>query len=420
MNLHPAATLLAALATASCTAATPAPAPSHPIEPAVTYDHDPNVSEELRIRGGLPNFFAKAQAGQPVTVAYLGGSITNAPGWRPKTFAWLQARFPFAQFTEIEAAVSGTGADYAACRLADDVLPHRPDLVFIEFRVNGGGGFEARAIEGVIRQLREADPSVDLCLVYTLGRWMLNDLKKGKQHGYGILMEKAANHYGIPSIDFAPDIVARLAAGELIFEAPRGTPTPPTLFSHDGVHPTDEGHTLYTDVVARAFTQILDHGTPAPTPAPHALPPAVHANHLGSATLLPASAAIQEGDWQTVDPEHDAIYRTDPVRTPDMLRGAVKTTQQGAALTVRWTGTAIALHHIPQDEAIEIAVSVDGQPARPHRLKQEQPGKRYARFLYLPEQPQGDHEATIRVTDLPEAAAFYAGQFRVLRDPVGR
>jgi hypothetical protein len=44
------------------------------------------AAKECRPRGGLPNFLMKARTpGAPVKVAYLGGSITDQPGWRPKT-----------------------------------------------------------------------------------------------------------------------------------------------------------------------------------------------------------------------------------------------------------------------------------------------------------------------------------------------
>jgi hypothetical protein len=47
-----------------------------------------------RPRGGLPNFFAKAKAGGDVSVAYLGGGITAAPGWRVFSLDRLEKDFP--------------------------------------------------------------------------------------------------------------------------------------------------------------------------------------------------------------------------------------------------------------------------------------------------------------------------------------
>ena len=113
---------------------------------AAPYSHDVEVAEEFRPRDGLPNLFAKLQAGGPVRIAYLGGSITAAAGWRPKTLAWFKAQYPAAEVVEINAAISGTGSDFGACRVRGDVMAQSPDLVFLECRVNGGGGFERQSV----------------------------------------------------------------------------------------------------------------------------------------------------------------------------------------------------------------------------------------------------------------------------------
>jgi hypothetical protein len=104
-------TTLAPLVLATCLGAAP-------------YTHDVDVAEEFRSRDGLPNLFAKLQAGGSVRLAYLGGSITAANGWRPKTLAWVQAQSPQARVAQINAAISGTGSDYGACRVQGDVLAH--------------------------------------------------------------------------------------------------------------------------------------------------------------------------------------------------------------------------------------------------------------------------------------------------------
>jgi hypothetical protein len=49
------------------------------------------AAQECRARTGLPNFLAKTKIpGAEIKVAYLGGSITEQPGWRPKTLAYFQ------------------------------------------------------------------------------------------------------------------------------------------------------------------------------------------------------------------------------------------------------------------------------------------------------------------------------------------
>ena len=68
---------------------------------AAAYDYDVHAAAELRARDGLPNLVARAQAGDTVRVAYVGGSITAAGGWRPKTLAWLRQQYPKATLSLI-------------------------------------------------------------------------------------------------------------------------------------------------------------------------------------------------------------------------------------------------------------------------------------------------------------------------------
>jgi hypothetical protein len=125
---------------------------------------------ECHARGGLPNVFAKLEKGGEVRVAYLGGSITDAEGWRVLSRQWFAQQYPKAQVQEIRATICGTGAELGACRLTHDVLQFKPDLLFVEFAVNGAGRNEQRVfqtMEGIIRQTWRANPLTDVCFVST-------------------------------------------------------------------------------------------------------------------------------------------------------------------------------------------------------------------------------------------------------------
>ena len=68
-------------------------------------------AEKFRPRDGIGNLFSKIKANKEITIAYLGGSITAAPGWRPQTTAWFTNTYPNAKFKEVHAAIGGTGSD---------------------------------------------------------------------------------------------------------------------------------------------------------------------------------------------------------------------------------------------------------------------------------------------------------------------
>jgi hypothetical protein len=380
---------------------------------AATYNHDVNVAEEFRSRDGLPNVFAKLKAGEPVRIAYLGGSITAAAGWRPKTLAWFKTQYPKAQIIEINAAISGTGSDYSACRLQGDVLAQKPDLVFLECRVNGGGGYEAKSVEGVVRHIWEENPKTDICFVYTIGQWMLKELQSGRPPSFGRVMETVANAYGIPTIDLGVEVAQREKAGSLIFKA--DAPVAEKLvFSKDGCHPGDEGHDLYCAIIARSMLKMEGTGTAQP----HTLPLPLEAANWEVASLVPITNAVLSAGWMPVDTAKDSIYIDDRGRTHAMLRGAVKCDRAGTTITMKWNGTTVGMSDIPYGEPCVVEAVVDGgKPLTMQRIQTEKIRK-YARFWYLPAQTPGEHTVVFTVKNIPEGTWFYAGQLLIVGTPI--
>ncbi len=138
------------------------------------------------------------------------------------TLDWLRGRYPKAKFVEIFAAVSGTGSNYGAPRLERDVLRHKPDLLFVEFAVNDGGGsprVEAQ-MEGIVRKTWAANPRTDICFVYTVSEYLLPDLLAGDYESPARSMERVAAHYGIPSFNFGIEVARRVQNNTLVIVAP--------------------------------------------------------------------------------------------------------------------------------------------------------------------------------------------------------
>jgi hypothetical protein len=177
------------------------------------------------------------------------------------------------------------------------------------------------------------------------------------------------------------------------------------------VHPGSEGHDVYRDVIARAMLALQDAGKPQG----HPLPAPLEARCWETASLVPVTRAALSPGWKAVDTKTDAIYRDDFGRTDAMLRGAMKCEKAGETITVKWNGTTLGFSDIPQGSGMEVEVTIDGAQA-PITIKrpQTESARHYARFFYLPEQAPGEHKAVLRVKQLPEGAAFYAGQILVV------
>ncbi len=260
-------------------------------------NNTPSAVYEFQLRGGIPNLLRKAKVadGRTIRVAYLGGSITEASGWRVKTLAGFKTRFPGVNWVDINAGVGGTGSDLGVFRLKKQVLDENPDLLFVEFAVNDGcNGYTQRAMEGIVRQTWAYNSEIDIIFVYTTNQTLLNDIKTGTTSCVITNMDAIANHYTIPSINFGVEVQRLITAGEVVWKAPATKGE--DVFTSDGTHPTNLGHDVYASIVKRAFDEFLK--APAQTNSvPHALNTALNANHWADAKMVPVRQDMLIGTW---------------------------------------------------------------------------------------------------------------------------
>lgn len=316
--------------------------------------------EELVPRSGLPNFHARLAAGEPVRVAFLGGSITASQGWRVLVRDHLKAAYPASPLTEIFAAIPGTDSAFGACRLADQVLAHSPDLLFVEFAVNDIGAAPERiraAMEGIVRQTWSRQPRADIVFVYTVSQSQVPDLQAGRPAATARAMEEIADHYGIPSIQLGVEVVRQLDAGRLVFRAPasgldaEGRDTSGKLvFTADGVHPLPAGHRLYFGVIERALPRLL-----AGEAAPHAPPSPLTPAPWESAVILPLASLERVGDWTPLPPRDKRTAWQPANLTPPVLLA----TAPGSALTFSFTGETFGILGLKTPDSGRFRVTVD-------------------------------------------------------------
>ncbi|QEH38711.1 hypothetical protein OJF2_73170 [Aquisphaera giovannonii] len=317
---------------------------------------------ECRPRDGLPNFLAKARTpGAEVRVAYLGGSITAQDGWRPKTQASFRKAYPDSKFSEINAAIGGTGSDLGVYRLKQDVLDHRPDLLFVEFATNDGGASPdqiRRCMEGIVRQTWRALPSCDICFVYTLTESAAGPMLAGKFPRSASVMEEVANHYGIPSIHMAMEVTRLAKEGRLIWTGPLPGPAGKVVFANDGVHPYAEtGHELYLQAVVRSFGPIAAASKDA---KPHALGAPLTPGNYENARLIPIGEATLSSGFAPVDLEADPEFRHFGAR----LRSLYRASHPGDSITFKFKGTSASIYDVIGPSVGQVLVTVDGGPPR--------------------------------------------------------
>lgn len=387
-------------------------------------DFAPVPAVECRPRDGLPNFLAKAAVpGAEVRVAYLGGSITAQNGWRVKTLAHFKQAHPAARFSEINAAIGGTGSDLGVFRLQQDVLAGKPDLVFVEFAVNDGGadpGRIVRCMEGIVRQIRRADPRTDVCFVYTVTEALVPALLEGNFQRSAGAMEKVADHYGVPTIHMGIEVARLAKEGRLLWKSPlpkteseRAALGDKFVFAPDGVHPHEStGHALYLEAVVRSLPLIAKASGAA---GPRTLPAPLVADNFERARLEPIGRAKLSEGLALADMKTDPFARRWNARLPQMAT----LTRPGQSFTFRFRGTHAAVYDVVGPAGGKVKVTLDGgQPRILARFDSYCTYPRLSVFTVGTDLEDREHVVTVELTDEKvDKAAVLAQRKQKIDDP---
>ena len=103
----------------------------------------------------------KAKSGQDITIAFLGGLITQGCNatkfedcYASRTYKWFKDKFNNVNVKYINAGVGATGSIIGAHRVEKQVLSQNPDIVFIDFAVNDKDSiYDKVAYESIIRRI---------------------------------------------------------------------------------------------------------------------------------------------------------------------------------------------------------------------------------------------------------------------------
>ena len=310
-------------------------------------------SGECVVRDGLPNFFYKAESGRPLRIGYIGGSITRGDNmYRNQSAKFIQKMFPNVKMEDINAGVSGTGTDLGACRIKDQLLKFNPDLIFIEFAVNGAF---APGMEGMIRQIWKYNPQIDICLVYTIQgqQWQEYSREIIPQNIRGL--EDLAVHYRIPSIHMGMEGSKLVLSGKLQWKASSTKDTSQAIFTKDGIHPTKTGGNLYAEAIARGMIKMK---AGLFLEKPHQIPSPLLPDNWEDAKMLdPKSAALFSEGWKVLDPLKISKFHQYAPWFPYIMEAEVP----GASFSIKFNGNMVGLFDIGGPEAGQLSLTVDGE-----------------------------------------------------------
>lgn len=135
------------------------------------------LAEKPVYTASFADFDHRARSSKTVSVVFFGGALTWGSGasdpeqtsFRALTQAHLKERYPSARFNFHNSAIGGTGSSLGMFRVGDDVLSHRPDLVFLEFttedKLDGVDRPTLASYERILRELiSQGIPVVEVLL----------------------------------------------------------------------------------------------------------------------------------------------------------------------------------------------------------------------------------------------------------------
>lgn len=340
-------------------------------------------------RSGLANAFAVFKTGKG-RVAFMGGSITEANGWRDSVTAYLRNLFPKTAFEFINAGISSTGSTPGAFRLSKDVLSYgKIDLLFEEAAVNDPtngffGKYQLRGMEGIVRQALISNPKMDIVLMYCAEPANINVYYQLMTPEVIVQHERVAEHYGINSINLSKEVAARIHDGEFSWEK-----------DFKDLHPSPFGHGVYARSIQAFLKEAFDtRKKAAHKTLPKPLDPYSYFN--GHYVSIQQAKLIQgftySADWV---PNDHAPTRKQYVHVP-VLNGE----QINDELTLSFFGKAIGICVTSGPDAGILEYSIDGKPFRKIDLY-----TKWSKSLHLPwylvledELPNTKHQIRMKIS----------------------
>lgn len=200
----------------------------------------------------LKSVMEKAANGNPVTVAFLGGSITNGSVAQPQetscyaylTCQWWTKNFPDADITYVNAGIGATDSYLGVHRVAADVLSYNPDLVVVEFSVNDYRNHNQETYESLLRRILQSETSPAVVALFVT-QWTL----AGKISDYSAYHKEVVDYYGIPAVSYRDVVGPMLESGSL-----KWTDIGP---ASDLTHPNNTGHKTISRCMTCLFNQVL-------------------------------------------------------------------------------------------------------------------------------------------------------------------
>lgn len=323
-------------------------------------------------RSGMQNSFIQFSREKKGRVAFMGGSITENPGWRNKVTKYLQERFPDTEFEFIDAGISSTGSTPGAFRFASEVLSKgRIDLLFEEAAVNDRtNGFDntaqVRGMEGIVRHARTSNPLMDIVIMHCVDPEKIADYNVGKIPNEIINHELVASHYQANTVNLSKEVTARIASAEFTWKE-----------DFRDLHPSPFGQEIYARSIIGFLNKAYENIAADAMATSYVLPKPIDPFSYAGGQYVDVKQARIISNWSIDErwvPKDGAGGRKQYMNIP-----ALMATEPGAEMEFSFTGKAIGICIAAGPDAGMIEYSIDGKPFKTKNLFTQWSG-----FIHLP------------------------------------
>lgn len=188
---------------------------------------------------------AKAQNGEPITLGFIGGSITQGAGAAPihlesyayKMWDGLCKRYGKDMVKLVKAGVGGTPSELGMIRYRRDVLDNGnniPDIVVVEFAVNDAGDETGGdCFEGLVRKILNGPGQPAVIILFSVFADDYNLEDRLRPIGY---------HYDLPMVSLKSAVT-----DQFYLTKSEGRVLAKSTYFYDCYHPTNMGHTIMAD-----------------------------------------------------------------------------------------------------------------------------------------------------------------------------
>lgn len=312
-----------------------------------------NPSKYHQLRADFKNSQLTFERFKKGRVAFLGGSITHNSGWRDSIKAYLENRFPETEFEFINAGIPSMGTTPAAFRLERDVLSNgKIDLLFEEAAVNDASNGrtpteQIRAMEGIVRHARLANPNVDIVLMHFVDPDKMKSYTAGKEPKVITNHNSVAEHYNISTINLAKEVTDRIQHKEFTWKD-----------DFKNLHPSPFGQGIYANSIIHFLSNTFSGSIAANDKiVPHVLPKKLDEYSYDKGYLLDISKAKIDSSWKIDtmwNPNDETGTRSNYVDVPMLV-----SSMPGSALKLNFEGTAVGIAIAAGKDAGSIEYRID-------------------------------------------------------------